>query len=97
MYLLKNSLEVKRLGKKAIPPYWQILKSPAVWTYILCDFANGWGLTCILVDGPNFIANVLNKDIADVSYFLLRINSLKTRANYTFLYELSYNFTIICF
>ena len=81
MYLLKNSLEFKRLGKKAIPPYWQILKSPAVWTCILCDFANGWGLTCILVDGPNFIANVLNKDIADVSHFSLGINSLKTRAN----------------
>ena len=73
MYLLKNSLEFKRLGKKAIPPYWQILKSPAVWTCILCDFANGWGLTCILVDGPNFIANVLNKDIADVSHFSLSI------------------------
>ena len=81
MYLLKNSLEFKRLGKKAIPPYWQILKSPAVWTCILCDFANGWGLTCILVDGPNFMANVLNKDIADVSHFSLSINSLKTRAN----------------
>ena len=81
MYLLKNSLEFKRLGKKAIPPYWQILQSPAVWTCILCDFANGWGLTCILVDGPNFIANVLNKDIADVSHFQLSINSQKTRAN----------------
>ena len=54
-------------GDPILPPYWQILTTHAVITTILCDFANGWGLTTILVDGPNFISNVLNKDIQDVS------------------------------
>ena len=48
-----------------LPPYFEILKSPAVWTFILCDFANGWGLYTILTEGPNFISNVLHQDIAN--------------------------------
>lgn len=49
----------------ALPPYFEILKSPAVWTCILCDVANGWGLYTILTEGPNFISNVLHQDIAN--------------------------------
>ena len=45
----------------ALPPYFAILKSPAVWTHIFCDVANGWGLYTILTEGPNFISNVLHQ------------------------------------
>ena len=50
-------------AQSGIPPYFLILKCPAVWTIMACDFANGWGLFVLLNDGPTFVDKVLNQDI----------------------------------
>ena len=53
-------------AQSGIPPYFLILKCPAVWTIMACDFANGWGLFVLLNDGPTFVDKVLNQDISSV-------------------------------
>ena len=65
-------------AQSGIPPYFLILKCPAVWTIMACDFANGWGLFVLLNDGPTFVDKVLNQDISSVCmminffFFLIR-------------------------
>ena len=72
-----NRIESSRtntvISQKA-PPYLKILANPAVWTCMLCDLANGWGLFTILTEGPNFISNVLHQDIEDVSIVLYKFS-----------------------
>ena len=64
-------------AQSGIPPYFLILKCPAVWTIMACDFANGWGLFVLLNDGPTFVDKVLNQDISSVcmmiNYFFFLI------------------------
>ena len=52
--------------QSGFPPYLEILKCPAVWTVMLCDFANGWGLYTLLNDGPTFMNKILHQDITKV-------------------------------
>ena len=61
--------------QSGVPPYWQILLCPAVWTVMACDFANGWGLFVLLNDGPTFVDKVLNQDITTVKLILSRLRS----------------------
>ena len=69
-------------AQSGIPPYLLILKCPAVWTIMACDFANGWGLFVLLNDGPTFVDKVLKQDISSVSmihiYFLVKKILMKT-------------------
>ena len=61
-------------AQSGIPPYFLILKCPAVWTIMACDFANGWGLFVLLNDGPTFVDKVLNQDISSVCMiFIFRL------------------------
>ena len=53
-------------AQSGIPPYFLILKCPAVWTIMACDFANGWGLYTLLNDGPTFMNKILHQDITKV-------------------------------
>ena len=57
------------------PPYLAILMNPTVWAIMLCDFANGWGIFMIVIEGPNFIDRVLHQDIATVSYIKCNIRA----------------------
>ena len=52
--------------QSGFPPYLEILKCPAVWTVMICDFANGWGLYTLLNDGPTFMNKILHQDITKV-------------------------------
>jgi len=42
-----------------IPLTWDIIKTPAVWVCMCCDFCNGFGLYVLITEGPDFIANIL--------------------------------------
>ena len=44
-----------------------ILKSRAVWVVVFMSFANDYGLYLMLTEGPSFLNNILNKDMATVS------------------------------
>ncbi len=44
----------------------RILSESSVLALSLCSFANDWGLYILLTEGPNFINNVLHKDVATV-------------------------------
>lgn len=41
-----------------IPLTWDIIKTPAVWVAMCCDFCNGFGLYILLTEGSAFIKNV---------------------------------------
>lgn len=45
------------------PPYLEILQTPTVWIAMFCDFANSIASYMIIIEGPNFIKNILNQDI----------------------------------
>ena len=80
-YIETNRPKIQE-SQSGIPPYLEILKCPAVWTIIACDFANGWGLYVLLNDGPTFVDKVLKQDISSVSmihiYFLVKKILMKT-------------------
>ena len=57
---------MNEIGKKR-PPYLQILLTPNVWVLMLTDFCISFGLYMILTEGPNFISNILDKDIFEVT------------------------------
>ncbi len=48
-------------------PLMSILASRATWAYFLVHLANDYGFYLILTEGPNFIYNVLDKDIKEVT------------------------------
>ena len=52
-------------GKRR-PPYLEILLNRTVWTLAFCDFASTFGLYMVVIEGPSFISNVLNKNILEV-------------------------------
>ena len=56
---------MNEIGKKR-PPYLKILMTPNVWVLMLTDFCISFGLYMILTEGPNFISNILDKDIFEV-------------------------------
>ena len=66
-------------GKRR-PPYLKILLNRTVWTLAFCDFASTFGLYMVVIEGPSFISNVLNKNILEVdikclfSYNMVAIN-----------------------
>ena len=51
------------------PPYIEISSTPSVWVLMLTDFCISFGLYMIIIEGPSFIDNILNKDILEVRYF----------------------------
>ena len=55
------------IGKK-VPPYLKILLTPNDWVLMLTDFCISFGLYMILTEGPNFISNILDKDIFEVLF-----------------------------
>ena len=63
-FIIRNRSEQTK--SLVAPPYLQILLTPAVWVVILAEFANSWGLFMILTEGPNFISEVLDRDIKEV-------------------------------
>ena len=58
------------------PPYLKIMLTPSVWVLAFCDFANAFGGYMVIIEGPNFIKNILHKDIVEVCV-----------SNYTILYH----------
>ena len=63
-YIENNRTKVE--NQIGFPPYCKIIMCPALWTYMFCDFALGWGLFTLLNDGPTFINKVLHQDITQV-------------------------------
>ena len=65
-YILENRKQpMNNIGSKN-PPYLKILLTPTVWVLMFTDFCISFGIYMILIEGPNFIANVLDKDILEV-------------------------------
>ena len=54
-------------------PYLKIMLTPSVWVLAFCDFANAFGAYMIIIEGPNFIRNILNKDIVEVGVSICTI------------------------
>ena len=63
--LAHRKITINGIGQKR-PPYLRILLTPSVWVLSLCEFANMFGIYIIIIEGPNFISNVLNEDILEV-------------------------------
>ena len=77
--LQQRKQPMNEIGKKR-PPYLKILMTPNVWVLMLTDFCISFGLYMILTEGPNFISNILDKDIFEVitlrNWVLLDMNIL---------------------
>ena len=73
-YILKHRKQIDEIGKSR-PPYLKILLTPSVWALMICDFARSFGAYMVIIEGPNFIDKVLNKDILEVNYPILFIFS----------------------
>ena len=77
--LAHRKLPVSGIGQKR-PPYLKILLTPTIWVLSVCDFASAFGLYMIIIEGPNFIDNVLHKDILEVctctSLLLVELHNL---------------------
>ena len=71
-YILKHRKQIDEIGKSR-PPYLKILLTPSVWALMICDFARSFGAYMVIIEGPNFIDKVLNKDILEVNYPILFI------------------------
>ena len=71
-YILKHRKQIDEIGKSR-PPYLKILLTPSVWALMICDFARSFGAYMVIIEGPNFIDKVLNKDILEVNYPILYI------------------------
>ena len=84
--LQQRKQPMNEIGKKR-PPYLKILMTPNVWVLMLTDFCISFGLYMILTEGPNFISNILDKDIFEVItlrhwvYLGLYINDLFCNLN----------------
>ena len=63
--LAQRKIPSRSFGKKR-PPYLKILLNRTVWTLAFCDFASTFGLYMVVIEGPSFISNVLNKNILEV-------------------------------
>ena len=63
--LTQRKIPTSCLGKRR-PPYLKILLNRTVWTLAFCDFASTFGLYMVVIEGPSFISNVLNKNILEV-------------------------------
>ena len=65
-YILKHRKQpMNDIGRKR-PPYLKILLTPTVWVLMFTDFCISFGIWMILIEGPSFIDNILNKDILEV-------------------------------
>ena len=45
-------------------PYLRILLNPVVWVITICDFTISLASYIVIIEGPNFIDNILHKDIS---------------------------------
>ena len=63
--LTQRKIPTSCFGKRR-PPYLKILLNRTVWTLAFCDFASTFGLYMVVIEGPSFISNVLNKNILEV-------------------------------
>ena len=54
-------------GLRGCSRLFSIIFAPPVLAITLCAFANDFGLYILLTEGPNFMNNVLHKDVATVS------------------------------
>ena len=61
---------------RSCPLLLRIVKSPCILALMACSFANDWGLYMLLTEGPNFISNVLRKDVATVGFLNLYLNNI---------------------
>ena len=78
-YILKHRKRIDEIGRSR-PPYLKILLIPSVWALMICDFARSFGAYMVIIEGPNFIDKVLNKDILEVKYrifLFLSVHELK--------------------
>ena len=66
-YVLANRQQTMGEIGARTPPYLKILINPVVWVIMFSDFANSIASYMVIIEGPNFIANILNKDIKSVS------------------------------
>ena len=73
-YILKHRKQIDEIGKSR-PPYLKILLTPSVWALMICDFARSFGAYMVIIEGPNFIDKVLNKDILEVNSPILFVFS----------------------
>ena len=67
-YILKHRKQTINLIGEKRPPYLKIISTPSIWGLMLCDFARSFGSYMIIIEGPNFINKVLNKDILEVMH-----------------------------
>lgn len=54
-----------------IPPWLDILRSPAVWAVVMAHFAENWGFYTWLTELPSFMRYALNYKIYNVSILIL--------------------------
>ena len=75
-YILKHRRQAtKSIGEKR-PPYLKILVTPSVWGLMVCDFAKSFEVYMVIIEGPNFINKVLEKDILEVIHIFFYIRRL---------------------
>ena len=69
-YILEHrKQQINTIGRKR-PSYLKILFNPTVWALMFTDFCISFGCYMIVIEGPNFIDNILNKDIVEVCLLL---------------------------
>ena len=66
-YILAERVEPDEAAKQKRLPLLKMLTSPPVLALITISLANDWGLYMLLTEGPDFLSNVMGKDIATVS------------------------------
>ena len=61
-----RKIEIGNSIGKEKPPYLKILMNRSVWALAFCDFASAFGLYMVIIEGPSFMSNILNKNILEV-------------------------------
>ena len=86
-YIKANSEQtIGQIGGRS-PPYLKILTNSVVWVIMICDFANSISSYMVIIEGPNFISNVLKKDIGSVSRQEFLNFHFNTHPHTTFYYK----------
>jgi len=62
-YVMANRQQTMGEIGARTPPYLKIITNPVVWVVMFSDFANSIASYMVIIEGPNFIANILHKDI----------------------------------
>ncbi len=66
--MIQSNRVVRGKVKSLKIPLWSIVRCRSIWALILTSMSSDYGFYLLLTEGPNFLRNVLKKDITEARF-----------------------------